>query len=158
MITDTIWEQLLITMKVKGCRKTRDNRDVLESILWKLRTGAPWRDFPEDFCPWKTAFNRFNRWAQKGLWEDFFLNLNVIVFLMLKKKPRYYYIWAPLFIIIALYFLMSALMICAPSIYNPLHVLTKQFSLSRLLFLPSLIIIMLIFFINWWHVRKCLAK
>lgn len=67
MITDAIWEQLLITMKVKGCRKTRGSRDVLEAILWKLRTGAPWRDVPEEFCPWKTAFNRFNRWAQKGL-------------------------------------------------------------------------------------------
>ncbi len=36
--------------------------------------GAPWRDVPEEFCPWKTAYNRFNRWAAKGLWSDFFLS------------------------------------------------------------------------------------
>ncbi len=29
---------------------------------------------PEEFCPWKTAYNRFNRWASKGLWGKFFLN------------------------------------------------------------------------------------
>src|SRR5690606_11912618 len=39
-----------------------------------LRTGAPWRDIPEDLCPWQTAYNRFNRWAGKGRWENFFLN------------------------------------------------------------------------------------
>ncbi len=27
---------------------------------------------PEEFCPWKTAYNRFNRWASKGLWGKFF--------------------------------------------------------------------------------------
>ena len=46
----------------------------MEAILWKLRTGAAWRDIPEDLCPWKTAYNRFNRWAMKGLWDKFFLN------------------------------------------------------------------------------------
>src|SRR5688572_30036556 len=45
----------------------------MEAILWKLRTGAPWRDIPNDLCPWKTAYNRFNRWACKGLWGNFFL-------------------------------------------------------------------------------------
>jgi hypothetical protein len=46
----------------------------MEAILWKLRTGAPWRDVPLEFCPWKTAYNRFNRWAAKGLWDAFFLS------------------------------------------------------------------------------------
>jgi transposase len=75
IITDEIWEKLLVTTKQKGCRNTKDNKEVMEAILWKLRTGAPWRDIPEEFCPWQTAFNRFNRWAKRGLWEDFFLNL-----------------------------------------------------------------------------------
>jgi hypothetical protein len=74
ILTDEMWQQLLLTMKAKGCRNSKDNRDVFEAILWKLRTGAPWRDIPTEFCPWKTAYNRFNRWAQKGLWEDFFFN------------------------------------------------------------------------------------
>ncbi|SDE19485.1 Putative transposase of IS4/5 family [Psychrobacter pacificensis] len=45
----------------------------MEAILWKLRTGAPWRDIPEELCSWKTAYSRFNRWSKTGLWENFFL-------------------------------------------------------------------------------------
>ena len=52
-------------------RKVLDG--VMEAILWKLRTGSPWRDIPAELCPWKTAYNRFNRWADKGLWQNFFL-------------------------------------------------------------------------------------
>ncbi len=46
----------------------------MEAILLKLRTGATWRDISEEFCPWKTAYNCFNRWACEGLWNKFFLN------------------------------------------------------------------------------------
>ena len=72
-LSDPMWEQLQVIMLEKGCRKLDNNRNVMEAILWKLRTGAPWRDVPDSFCPWKTAYNRFNRWAKKGLWQDFFL-------------------------------------------------------------------------------------
>ena len=73
VLTDEIWGQLQEIMKSKGCKNSANNRNVMEAILWKIRTGATWRDVPADLCPWKTAFNRFNRWAQKGLWDDFFL-------------------------------------------------------------------------------------
>ena len=73
VLSDPIWEQLQQTMKKKGCHRWKNDRLVMEAILWKLRTGAPWRDIPEIFCPWKTAYNRFNRWALKDLWADFFL-------------------------------------------------------------------------------------
>jgi transposase len=33
----------------------RDHRTVVNGILWKLRTGAPWRDLPERYGPWKTS-------------------------------------------------------------------------------------------------------
>jgi len=72
VINDSIWEQLQITMKEHGCHRWKNDRDVMEAILWKLRTGAPWRDLPQEFCPWKTAYNRFNRWALKGIWKNFF--------------------------------------------------------------------------------------
>ncbi len=72
-LNNFIWQQLQVIMGSKGCKNSENNRDVMEAILWKLRTGAPWRDVPKELCPWKTAYNRFNRWAQKGLWNDFFL-------------------------------------------------------------------------------------
>lgn len=74
MLNDAIWAQLETVMRSKGCHLWPNNREVMEAILWKLRTGAPWRDVPAEFCPWKTAFNRFNRWAKNGLWEEFFLS------------------------------------------------------------------------------------
>jgi len=73
VLDDSLWLQLQAIMRSKGCKNSKNNRDVMEAILWKLRTGAPWRDIPKELCPWKTAFNRFNRWAQKGLWDEFFL-------------------------------------------------------------------------------------
>ena len=73
VLSDVIWDQLRATMKNHGCHRWVNDREVMEAILWKLRTGAPWRDVPEEFCPWKTAYNRFNRWASKGLWAGFFL-------------------------------------------------------------------------------------
>ena len=73
-ITDEVWIQLLATMAAHGCYDAKNSRDVMEAILWKLRTGAPWRYVPHDFCPWQTAFGRFNDWSKKGLWEKFFLS------------------------------------------------------------------------------------
>ncbi len=37
--------------------------------MWKLRTGAPWRDLPERYGPWKTAHERLRRWTADGTWE-----------------------------------------------------------------------------------------
>ena len=59
-------------MEAKGCYDSKNGREVMEAILWKLRVGGPWRDIPKEFCPWQTAFDRFNRWAKRGLWTDFF--------------------------------------------------------------------------------------
>ena len=72
-LNDALWEQLQQAMKKKGCHSWNNDRNVMEDILGKLRTGAPCRDDPTEFCPWKTAYNCFNRWAQKGLWDAFFL-------------------------------------------------------------------------------------
>jgi transposase len=41
-----------------------DDRNFIEAVLWWRRTGVPWRDLPSDFGPWKTVFNRFDRWAK----------------------------------------------------------------------------------------------
>ncbi len=45
-----------------------DHRCLVNAILWHLHTGAPWRDLPERYGPWQTAFDRFNRWRLDGTW------------------------------------------------------------------------------------------
>jgi transposase len=51
-----------------GCRggQWRDHRRVLEAILWRYRTGSPWRDLPAEFGPWQTIWKRLNRWSGDG--------------------------------------------------------------------------------------------
>ena len=49
----------------KSVRK--DDRKV--TILYVLSTGIPWRDLPERYGPYTTAYNRFNRWSRRGVWK-----------------------------------------------------------------------------------------
>ena len=46
-----------------------DDRRFIEAVLWWRRTGVPWRDLPDDFGPWQTVFNRFDRWSKSGKWD-----------------------------------------------------------------------------------------
>jgi transposase len=41
---------------------------VLNGIIWRLRTGAPWRDIPSRYGPWQTCYDRFVRWRRDGTW------------------------------------------------------------------------------------------
>jgi transposase len=47
-----------------------NRRRVINGILWRMRTGAPWRDVPERYGPWKTCYERYRRWAQDGTWAQ----------------------------------------------------------------------------------------
>jgi len=42
------------------------NRLFVEAVIWKFRSGAPWRDVPERFGAWKNIHTRFSRWAMCG--------------------------------------------------------------------------------------------
>jgi len=44
----------------------------VEAVLYRAKTGLPWRDLPERFGPWKTVYNRFANWSRKGHWERIF--------------------------------------------------------------------------------------
>lgn len=35
-------------------------------MVWRLKTGCPWRDVPEKYAPWQTVYDRFNRWCADG--------------------------------------------------------------------------------------------
>jgi len=50
-------------------RPWRDPRDVLNGILWVLRTGAPWHDLPDRYPPYQTCHRRFQKWVADGVLE-----------------------------------------------------------------------------------------
>jgi transposase len=52
--------------------KRRDDRVVLNGIFYILRTGAPWRDLPARYGPRTTVYNRYARWARRGVWKAIF--------------------------------------------------------------------------------------
>ena len=47
-----------------------------DGIFWIARTGAPWRDLPEEFGKWSSVYRQFRRWTLAGLWEDILDALN----------------------------------------------------------------------------------
>jgi transposase len=70
-LTDKAWERIAPLLPKNGRRgaQWKDHRKVINGILWKLRTGAPWRDVPSRYGPWQTCHDRFVRWRRDGTWE-----------------------------------------------------------------------------------------
>jgi transposase len=72
ILTDEQWNRirpLLPPQRPKTGRPAKDHRTVVEAILWIDRTGAPWRDLPEEFGPWQSIATRFYRWVEAGVWD-----------------------------------------------------------------------------------------
>jgi transposase len=67
-LTDQEWDTIkdVFPPPARTGRPPRDRREILDAILWVLRTGAPWRDLPEGFGPWATAWDLFDKWNADG--------------------------------------------------------------------------------------------
>ena len=79
-LSDDEWA-LLEPLLPKSRKSARvDDRKIVNAIFYVLRTGMPWRDLPARYGPYTTAYNRFNRWSQRGIWK--------LVFDKLASKSR----------------------------------------------------------------------
>ena len=69
-LSDYEWSVInpMLPNKPRGVPRV-DDRRVLNGIFWVLRSGAPWRDLPENYGPHTTCYNRFVRWRQAGIWD-----------------------------------------------------------------------------------------
>lgn len=72
-LTDVQWERispLLPEPKAspKGGPKPRPNRPVFEGILWVLRSGARWKDLPDQYPSPSTCWRRLKQWEEAGVW------------------------------------------------------------------------------------------
>ena len=57
-------EPLLPPERGRKSRPAFDNRQIVNGILWRIRTGAPWRDLSEKYGKWMTVYQRFRRWSE----------------------------------------------------------------------------------------------
>jgi len=55
----------------------KDSRRFVEAVLYRYRTGIPWRDLPQRFGDWKNTHRRFSRWSNTGVWQKIFEHLAV---------------------------------------------------------------------------------
>lgn len=79
VLTDEQWEKiapLLPPQRPSTGRPAKDHRTMVEAILWIDRTGAPWRDLPEEkFGSWQSVATRFYRWVEDGVWDHILAEL-----------------------------------------------------------------------------------
>lgn len=80
-LTDAQWRRLqaILPKQKAGPKATRGDRLFIEAVLFRAKTGLPWRDLPERFGPWKSVYNRFSNWAKKGHWATIFKELQLEV-------------------------------------------------------------------------------
>ncbi len=71
-ISDDLWavlEQVLPSARGRPGRPWNDHRTTLEGIIWRFRTGAPWRDLPSEFGAFQSVWQRHRNWSFDGTYE-----------------------------------------------------------------------------------------
>ena len=80
-LTDTEWEKIskYFPEKEPGTpgRPPNPPRPIINGIVWIARSGAPWRDMPERYGPWETAYTRFRELIDSGVLVQIFRELNI---------------------------------------------------------------------------------
>ena len=71
-LTDAEWDLVGPLLAVGRGRPGRENRRLLDGILWRAREGARWRTNPERYGKWNTVWRRFARWRDLGVFEAVF--------------------------------------------------------------------------------------
>ena len=69
-ISDADWDRIKHLFPTRG--PAADNRLFVDAVLYVARTGVPWRDLPDRFGSWNSAWRRFDRWARAGVWAKVF--------------------------------------------------------------------------------------
>jgi putative transposase len=75
VISDDLWvliEPALPVAEIRRGRPWNDHRLTLEGIIWRFRTGSPWRDLPREFGAWQSVWERHRRWSTDGTYATMF--------------------------------------------------------------------------------------
>lgn len=80
VVSDDLWvliEPVMPSGRRRGGRPWNDHRRTLEGIIWRHRTGSPWRDLPEEFGAWQSVAERHLRWSVDGTYAKIFAAVQV---------------------------------------------------------------------------------
>jgi putative transposase len=80
VLTDPIWKVLgprvdAAKKSPMGAKPELPDREFLEAVLYRARTGLPWRDLPAAFGDWNAVYQRFKRWKRAGVFDRLFAAL-----------------------------------------------------------------------------------
>ena len=90
-LSDAEWgclEPHLPAPKANGRPRLHGPREILDAILYVLRSGCAWRLLPHDFPPWRTVYHYFRAWRLSGVWERLHSALRKRVRVRLKRSPQ----------------------------------------------------------------------
>ena len=80
-LTDEEWNRIAPLLPPENTgkqgRPRKDNRIIMNAIVWLARSGAPWRDLPERYGSWKTVYSRFRKWIDDGILDNIFRILSL---------------------------------------------------------------------------------
>lgn len=75
MLSDEHWSKLKVILLHNAIYNKRDLRMTVEGMLYRMRTGCPWRDLPKAFGKWSSIYKRFNARSASGKWLQIFKGL-----------------------------------------------------------------------------------
>lgn len=78
-LTEAQWHKIAPLIRRHGRTAKLGDRSFVNAVIYVLKTGTPWRDLPERFGNWKSAYNRFANWTRAGHWERIFKALQLRV-------------------------------------------------------------------------------
>jgi transposase len=90
-LSDAEWiclEPLMPAPNTTGRPRLHGTREILDAILYILKSGCAWRLLPHDFPPWKTVYHYFRAWRLSGVWERMHAALRRRVRVRLKRDPQ----------------------------------------------------------------------
>ncbi|MGW1508186.1 IS5 family transposase [Streptomyces sp. NPDC002394] len=68
-LSDEQWAVLESLLPAAGVsRRSPGRRRLVDGVRWRVRTGVPWRDLPDEYGPWQTVYGLFRRWQRQGVW------------------------------------------------------------------------------------------
>ncbi|WP_420711141.1 MULTISPECIES: IS5 family transposase [unclassified Streptomyces] len=68
-LTDEQWALIEPHLPIAAVGPIPDLRKHFNAVMWRFRTGSPWRDLPGEFGPWQSAYDRFQIWATQGVFQ-----------------------------------------------------------------------------------------